>query len=1208
MRIPCFKSLRSARPLSPYTTSASSDFELGNMKHALPVRISSPWLPAASLRRYFLWLCILVMSSLAAAQTETGTIQGNVTDPSGAAVPGATVTVTNVDMGTTSTLKTDPSGRYEVPLLQAGNYVVKIDAPGFERAEEDNVRVEVAQVRPVNLVMKVGQLSQSVEVDADTAELETHDSTVSTVITARAITQLPLNGRNPFDLVELVPGVSTVGSNNGPGNGGTTPHIAGGRNSTSEEQIDGMTNIVPENNVGNSFSAYQPVVDSVQEFSVQTSVLPAEYGRFFGGVINVVTKSGANHPYGSIFEFARNQIFDAKDYFSIGPKPGISRNQFGGTFGAPIFVPHLYDGRNRSFVFFAIEDSRENDSATETDSVPLPAFLNGDFSALSVPIYDPATATLNANGSYTRTAFPNNQIPMSRFSTVGLNALKFYPAPNTGGASAQFNNYIVTGVSKSDYLHYDIRVDHQLRPNWHTFVRYSHLQVNGDGLNDYNNQAAQGGNPLTISVHSLSYDNTLTITPKLLTEFRYGFSRLDEQSTPYGEGFNPTSLGLPASYASVASINAFMFPTFALSNGYSGLGITGGYGILLEAPSAHQASASLVRIAGPHTIKIGTEFRKLFLNFHQYGFPDGDFTLDQSWTQQTVATANGSGNPFASLLLGLPSGGEITTDSTSAQASDYLAFYGQDDYQVSPKFTLNLGLRWSVEIPRSDRYNRLSYWNPALASPLQGFVPSSACPACGNLTGAMVFAGTSADPYGRHQAPIQTKDFAPRVGFAWNALPKTVVRGGFGIVYGASALQVAGTSGGSGTDGFSSSTPFSFTYNNEQTIANTIDNPSPSGFNLPAGAAGGPSTFLGNSISSTFFSSYRNPYSIQTNFTIQQQLPFNTIFEIGYLGNRGLFLVDGDPGVPYDQVSPNYLSLGESLYDSVPNPFYGLITTNGSPLSQPTITRNYLLRPFPQYNGVESYRKPTADSEYSAITLKLQKSFSHGFSALISYTGSKTMDNAASGVTFIGQASATYINQYDPQAEFGLSAEDQPSILVGDVLYELPFGRGKRFASHATGVVNTLINGWQTSGIVTSETGNPIVLGAAIEQTGLFTLGQRPTEAPGDANIPNKTLKHWFNTALFSQPAPFTFGNAPRALPNAHDPGLVNADISAIKNNYIGDSTRYALQLRFEFFNAFNHPQFAAPDTGVNDAAFGQVTATNNNSARQIQLAAKFLF
>ena len=1167
-------------------------------------------------RQLCLLFSLLAATSSAFAQTPTGTIQGTVTDPGGVSVAGAAVTLTNLDMGNSRTLKTDSAGRFEVPLLTPGNYTVKVVASGFQPAQQDHILVQVAQDTPVNFALSVGTVSESVQVDATTAALDTQAATVSTVIGARTIDQLPLNGRDPFSLVELVPGVSTLGSANGPGNGGTTPHIAGGRLSTSEEQIDGMTNIVPENNVGNSFSAYQPVVDSVQEFSVQTSILPAEFGRFFGGVINVVTKSGTNQLYGSVFEFARNQVLDAKDYFSIGPKPGISRNQFGGTIGGPIFIPHLYDGHNRSFFFFALEDSRENDSATETDTVPLPAFLNGDFSALSQPIYDPAsvyaTTLPNGQAGYARTQFDYNGVPNTinpaRFSPVGLAALEFFPAPNAGGAGAQVNNYVVTGVSKSDYLHYDIRVDHDIKKNWHTFVRYSHLQVNGAGLNDYKNAAAQSGNPLTISVHSLSFDNLVTISPKFLMELRYGFSRLDEQSTPYGEGFDPTSLGLPASLAAAAE--AKMFPTFSFTNGYSGLGITGGYGILLEAPSAHQASASFIRILGSHTIKAGGEFRKLFMNFHQYGFPTGQYPLDQTWTQKYISDADGSGNPVASLLLGLPDGGQLTSDGSSAEASTYSALYVQDDYRATRTLTFNLGLRWDVETPRTDRFNRLSYWDPTLPSPLPTLTlaPGVLCPYCSNLTGQMVFVGTPQSKYGRHQGPIQWKDFAPRVGFAWNALSKTVVRGGFGLVFGASALQVAGTSGGSGTDGFTSSTPFNYTFNNEQTIATTIDNPAPNGFDLPVGSAGGPSTFLGNGISDTFFSSYRTPYSIQSNFTIQQALPWQTILEVGYLGNHGLFLVDGDPGVPYSQVNPSYESLGQGLYNTVPNPFYGLITLAGSPLSQPTIQQNYLLRPFPQYNGVESRTKPTADSNYNALTLKLQKTFSHGFSLLVSYTGSKLMDNGAGAVTFLGAASNTYINQYNPKAEFGLSAEDQSSLLVTDFLYELPFGRGKRFLNNANGFTNTLVNGWQASGIVTWEDGNPIVLQAAIDQTGLFTLGQRPLEAPGDANLADKTLHRWFNTSLFSQPPAFTFGNAPRALPNARNPGVTDADISAIKNNNIGTSGRYSVQFRAELFNAFNHPQFSPPDTGVNDPAFGQVTATNANTARQIQLAIKFRF
>ena len=1155
----------------------------------------------------FLFIWALVISPRGYAQTPTGTIEGNVTDPSGAVVSGATITLTNVDTNSSKMVKTDSGGRYEIPLVQPGTYSVAVNASGFRSAKQENIQVQVSQTRSANFVLEVGAVTQSVEVSDSTATLDTEVSTVSSIVSSRPISELPLNGRNPFDLAELVPGVSTVQSNNGPGNGGTTPHIAGGRNSTSEQQIDGMTNIVPENNIGNSFSAYQPVVDAVQEFSVQTSVLPAEFGRFFGGVINVITKSGTNQIHGTGFEFARNSVLDAKNYFAPGPKPGISRNQFGGSVGGPIVIPHLYNGRDKSFFFFALEDSRENDNATETDIVPLPAWINGDFSSFNQPIYDPTKTTLNPDGAVTRTAFANNQIPQARLDKVAQAVLKFYPAPNTG-APGTYNttNYTASGLNVSDYVHYDARVDHDLRKNWHTSTRYSHLGTKGFGLNDYGNAAAQGGNPLTISVHSLAFDNLITLSPTLMVEARYGFSRLVEKSTPYGEGFNPTSLGLPASYGQAAILGAYIFPTFNPSNGFAALGATNGYAILLEAPSAHQASASLIKIAGAHTIKVGGEYRQLYLNFHQYGFPSGQFSMDQTWTQKTVGHADGSGNPFASLLLGLPTSGQMTHETTSAETSGYIAGYVQDDYRVTPKLTLNVGLRWDTEVPRTERFNRMSYWDSTLPSPLQGLVGSGACANCAGLKGQMVFVGTPQSKYGRRQGPMQWKDFGPRFGFAWNVDNKTVVRGGWGLVYGASAMQVAGTSGGSGTDGFTSSTQFNFTLDNEKTINTTLDNPAPTGFNLPKGPAGGASTFLGNGISNTFFSSYRTPYSEQTNLTIQRSLPYDTVIEIGYLGNHGLFLPNGDPGVPYDQINPSYMSEGEQLYNTVANPFSGLITTPGSPLSNATVQANYLLRPIPQYNGVTSFRKPTSHSNFNAITLKLNKSFSHGFSLLVAYTGSKMMDNGASAVTFIGQASNSYINQYNPRAEYGLSAEDQSRVLVGDLLYELPLGHGKRFLNSGNGVTNTLVSGWQASSIFTWNSGNPIVLGRATDQTGLFTLGQRPTEAPGDANLSHPTINKWFNTSLFSQPAAFTFGNAPRALPNARNPGTTNADISAIKNNYIGDSRRYSVQLRAELFNAFNHPQFSAPDTGVNDGNFGKITSAN--SSREAQLVIKFIF
>ena len=329
--------------------------------------------------------------------------------------------------------------------------------------------------------------------------------------------------------------------------------------------------------------------------------------------------------------------------------------------------------------------------------------------------------------------------------------------------------------------------------------------------------------------------------------------------------------------------------------------------------------------------------------------------------------------------------------------------------------------------------------------------------------------------------------------------------------------------------------------------------------------------------------------------------------EVGYLYNQGKFLIDGDPGTPYDQVNPSYLSLGSALSDQVPNPFFGIITTPGSPLAQPTVQRSQLLRPFPQYNGVQDYRKPTAYSNYNAVTVRLDKRFAQGLSLLVSYTGAKLMDNSPAAVNYLGPVSTTYTNQYNPQGEYSVSPQDVNHQLVTSYTYELPFGIGRHFLGSTSGAVNTLVSGWQTAGIVSYIGGTPLVLAAANDNSYLYTEGQRPVMSSFNAKLSNPTRFKWFNTALFSQPAPYTLGNAPRTLANVRTPRLVNADLSAIKNTYFGSNERYNAQFRFEAFNALNHSQLSGPDTGVNDSTFGTITSQANTS-RQVQLAVKFVF
>ncbi len=1144
-----------------------------------------------------------LLSTPVFAQSPTGALEGVVADNTGALIPNAKITITNAATNESKVVTTDKSGRFQVPLLPPGTYSVQAEAAGFRQDRQDNINVEVLEDHPVNFKLAPGGQNETVNVSATTANLQTDTTATGQVVTARQALDLPLNGRNPFSLAELAPSVNTTGN----AQGASTPHISGSRNASNEQELDGQTNILPENNLGNNSSAYTPIVDSVQEFNVQTSVLPAEYGRFSGGVISLITKSGSNKFHGSGFFFARNGIFEAHNYYQPGPNPPLSRYQEGGTFGGPLI-------KNRTFFFVAFEKSNLTHGDTQNFLVPTMAERNGDFSASGSTIYDPlkVTATVLPNNGgtiYTRTPFLNNMIPSSRFSKVAIASLAYYPLPNVAGDGYNFTS---TGSDTDSFYHYDTRIDHNWTPGWHTFVRFSHYADYNVPFSGFNNIASEGyGGPTTSGSYSLSYDNTFTISPSLLAEVRYGLSRASSVRVPFGGTFPLTSLGFPANIGQVANLQ--VFPDYTFGNGFSSLG-SSGYVALLENPTAHDANASIIKITHGNNLKFGGEFRKLLLNFHQYTQPSGIYSFGQSWTEQQLNLNTGSadGNSFADFLLGLPEYGNISHDITTAQASSYIGLYGQDDYKVTSKLTLNLGLRWDVELPRTERHNQLTYWNSSATSPIQSAVSATGvsatvCPACANLRGAMEFVTQPGSQYGRSQAPTQWKDYAPRIGLSFAADDKTVIRAGFGIVYAPSALQAAGTTGDAGTQGFAGQTNFSFTHDGEHTINTTLDNPAKDGFSLPLGVAGGPGTYIGSNIGDSFFSSVRNPYSIQTNFNIQRALPLNTILEVGYIGNRGLFLPEGDPGTPYDQLPTNDLALGNGLNDQVANPFYGIITLPGSSLANPTVARDQLLRPFPQYTNVASLRKPETSSNYQALTVKVDKRFSQGLTFTMAFTGSKTMDTASAAVNYLGPQSATYANEYNPQGEYAVSAYDVSRQFVSSFTYELPFGRGQRYLSGLHGAANMLLSGFQFNGITEYNSGNPIVVGSVSDNTALLGGGQRPN-LNGNAQIANANNNEWFNTAAFSQPLPFTIGNAPRTLPNVRTPGFTNADLSIFKNTYIGAHEKYNLQLRLETFNTFNHPYFSGPDASLGDGSnFGKITGTAGDP-RDIQLAAKFYF
>jgi hypothetical protein len=1177
----------------------------------------------------------------ALAQTPTGTVQGLVTDKTGAIIPNASVTVIRVATNEIRSTVSDSGGRYQIPFVSPGIYTIKVEAKGFRQSQQSGIQVSVTETRPVNFQLEVGTVSETVEVSAAAQSLDVDTSSVGQTIQSQLITELPDSGRNPFNFASLVPGVNTTGS-------ASTPHIAGSRNGNNEQQIDGMTNILPENNIGNNSSAYQPVMDSVEEINVQTSVLPAEFGRFSGGTISLITKSGTNQLHGSFFEFVQNGTFDAVPFGTPGEintstKPDMNRYQTGGTIGGPIALPHLYNGRNKTFFFFDYEKSQETDGSSGTYSVPLTAWKSGDFTALygsTTPyLYDPYTVAEDSNGNYVRTALIGddgsyNKIPSKYLNTsaskVAQAVLAYYPTPNVSTTSG-INNFTVASNSKSRYWHYDARIDHNVTKNWHSFLRWAQEYTYSEPVSAYASVkngmgSPTGDGPTYGSALSISFNNTVTFSPTLLGEFRYGYSRGTAHRQAISTGFDVTTLGLPQSLQNEGSSNASIFPSFNFKGGYSTVG-NGGWVPLKEDPLAQDFNGSIIKIAGTHSLKFGGEFRILRMNFFQYGYPTGYFYTDGSWTRyDPQVTTDNTGFSYADFLMGLSSTSSyIDNRPKTIQTSEYAAFYGEDNWKVTPKLTLNLGLRYDFEIPRIENNNQLTYWDPYESSPIGSVSAASGvtCTACSDLRGAMHLVNSSDSRYGRRQGPTQWHDFAPRIGFAYNPVEKLAIRGGAGIIFQPSAMQAGGTTGAAGVEGYSTSTSMDITNDNEHsTPLVNMEDPFPS-YNVAhansstcrASASCVAGIDIGSEIYDSFFGSYRNPYSIQWSTTVQLALSRDIKLELGYMANRGLFLIDGDPGRSYDQLPTSYLSQGSSLLNTVANPFYDTIgsfpyAVSGSSLSSSTISANQLLRKWPQYNGVESYRKPGASSMYNALTIKLDKQFSHGFSYTISFTDGREYDDAASVVSYLGNTSQTYADQYNPKAEWSIGAQNINYMLAASFVYELPFGHGKLLFKNANDVANKIINGWQIVGIEKWDTGTPIMLGSVDNGTtaeAIFTQSQRPAWTGASSKLPVRTHSRWFNTSQFSTPAAYTIGNSPRTLSDVSNPGTQNTDITFMKNTAFGLNERCKVQLRLEMFNAFNHPILSNPDTTVTDSAFGSVSSYSNNS-RRLQLAAKVSF
>ncbi len=978
------------------------------------------------------------------AQQQTAELTGKISDSSGAAISGASVTIVNTDHAIKMVVMSDSLGHYVAPLLPpAANYQVSVSKQGFKVVVRKGIPLQVAQVAQVNVTLPVGSVAQSVTVTGAPPLLDTQTSSVGQVISGRTIVNLPLNGRSSFRLIQLTPGVTfNEGAN---GQFGDVPvnstwdssfAINGGRSQSNAILIDG----VPSTTGFFDQITTIPSIDDTQEFKVQSNNMSAEYGRYSGGVVNVTTKSGTEQLHGTVFEFLRNSALDANDYIDKEHNraiPPFKMNQFGFAVGGPAVLPKIYNGHHKTFFFADLQETRRNQGATFLATVPTDQQRQGDFSSTYnaagklVTIYNPFSTRQNpaVPGQYIRDPFPGNKIPQSMLDPVAQKIISYYPKPNTAGSSpTNANNYISNAPMIVDQDAGSARIDQNVNPMYHLFGRFGWSLTSLTQPNTYGNVASPGAAAVgTTQFHNWSFalDNTIAFSPTLLLTIDYGWARWFQSRQTLSYGFDNSTLGFPSSL--VKSIQIPMFPTVNVGGGYSGMS---GQSYLLNGNDTHSLEASLTKIYGRQTFRIGSDIQLHLINFFNVQASGGTYNFAIAQTQgpnPNVATAV-AGNGFASMLLGDGNSGSMPIGAGVELKDWYYAGYIQDDVQLTDKLTVNLGFRYETESPYTDRHDKLNYFDPNVASP----AANSEFP---DLKGGLAFAGVNGNPKNVYR--WNRLQFDPRVGFAYSPFRNTVIRGGFGIVY--APLEISNNAVGfSPSGGFSSSTSWVTSLNGGLNPFNLLSNPFPQGLVQPTGSSLGAGTLVGQGVS-VWDSTPQTPASYQWNFGIQRQLPSDILVDIAYVANRGLHLTSN---FDLNQLNPAYLSLGTALQAQVQNPFQSYVKIG--PLSNPKVSRGQLLRPYPQFTGVTEVNSTWGGSNYQSMQLKVEKQTTHGVSVLAAYTVSKWLSdvNENESATGPGETSSTQ-NYYDLAAEKSLSESDIPQSLIVNVVALLPFGTGR---------------------------------------------------------------------------------------------------------------------------------------------------------------------
>lgn len=1094
------------------------------------------------------WFVLTLACGVGSAQIAGG-LSGRVLDPSGAGVPNARVDLTESATDLRQATVATNSGDYVFINLKPGAYRIDVSAPGFKRLLRSGITVITGETVTADLTLSVGDDQQAINVEGDEPLLQTGTSNIETNISEQVIAAMPLNSRNFVQLATLAPGVELP-----PGT--VLPRINGGRPRTNEYLFDGISALQPEPGQ----VAFFPILEDIQEFTIEANNVPAEFGRFNGGVVNVATRAGSSAFHGSLFEYFRNEDLNSRNYFAdTGRKPEYRRNLYGATLGGPILP-------NRLFFFADYQGVKQLIGVTRISTIPTLNERQGIFTGVS-EVFDPSTTTI-VGGKFVRQEFPRDVINVPLDPTAKALLARF-PTPTNLTAAA--NNYTRMANDADHQNQFDIRIDGAFKTRDRAFGRYSFFEdveqpvtPLPDGSGSITGSVIGTGGVSGLSNvlgQQAVFNETHTFSPRLINDFRLGYTRRGNGiAGSIVAGSASSALAIPGIPTNAAFNNALPLFTFT---GFQQLGPSASTFSQYQT-AVWQAVDTAVFIWGRHAFKAGADMRWYQLNAVAPPNPTGSFAFTTTGTNQQglvlpSTDKRTNGNSIASFLLGQVETFQIDLQESKIRPRDYIEEnFVQDDWRVSNRLTANIGARWTLHFPSTEKTNQGAVFN------LQ--------------TQQLDYLGQNG--YSRSARDLHFANVAPRVGLSYQFAAKMVVRSGFGIVF----IDQSGI-----TTPFT--TPqFPFIQNVQQKTQDNVN----AAFALSSGPSVAPIPFIPNAgLGQSVYTARRSAgsgYTQQWNLAVEREITNNMSVEVAYVGSHIVHV--GIPDSNLNQLTAAQLAQGSSLLTPVTNPYYGQLPSSSS-IGGKTVSQAQLLKPFPRFLNVAIYRNNGGRTNYNAVEAKVEQRLSHGFSLLVAYTHSKLIDDASSvfSTTVLSSPNSSSLiaaDTFRPQLERDSSGGDMPNVTSFSGIYNLPVGHGHRFAS--SGLASSALGGWALNGIFSLQSGMPVTVTQATNNNAFAGFALQRPNLVGKPNLSpsQRSPARYFNTAAFANAPQFIIGSASRNP--VRGPAYRDFDFALTK--HIGLPGETEMEFRGEIFNLMNTPQFAQPNGSFGSAAFGSITGT----------------